>query len=71
MIEEQETTRKSILYDTKAGYFRKDLIVFKNLDLFRSSDLFMIIILSYCILLNFFSLPLSFYIGYYSFHFLF
>lgn len=53
---------KKILYDHQVGYFRRDLIVFKNLDIFRSSDLFMVIIIFYCLFLNCLNLHWSFYV---------
>jgi hypothetical protein len=63
MVEDAEIERKRRLYDTQTGYFRRDLIVFKNLDVFRSSDLFMIVILFYCVMLNFLNLHWTFYVG--------
>jgi len=54
--------RNKILYDTQTGYFRRDLIVFKNLDLFRSSDLFMLVIIAYSLIFFFLNLDPIFYI---------
>mmetsp|Transcript_27502 Transcript_27502/g.38785 ORF Transcript_27502/g.38785 Transcript_27502/m.38785 type:complete len:650 (-) Transcript_27502:29-1978(-) len=55
--------RNRILYDLQTGYFRKDLIVFKNFDPLRSSDLFVFIIIFYTLLLQFANLPQWFYFG--------
>jgi len=63
MVEDRESEKNRILYDLETGYFRRDLIVFKNLDLFRSSDLFMVIILFYSFLLNLLNMPYAFYVG--------
>jgi len=63
MVEDRESEKNKILYDLDAGYFRRDLIVFKNLDLFRSSDLFMVVILFYSFLLNLLNMPYAFYVG--------
>jgi len=52
-----------ILYNAESGYFRRDLIAFKNLDIFRASDLFMIVIIVYSTLLNLLNMPYYFYIG--------
>eukprot|EP01117_Protostelium_nocturnum_P000747 TRINITY_DN1092_c0_g1_i1.p1 TRINITY_DN1092_c0_g1~~TRINITY_DN1092_c0_g1_i1.p1 ORF type:complete len:701 (-),score=202.25 TRINITY_DN1092_c0_g1_i1:178-2280(-) len=55
--------RDRILHDAQTGYFRRDLIVFKNFDPFRSSDLFMALLITYSVFLAFLNLPSSFFIG--------
>eukprot|EP01114_Cavostelium_apophysatum_P019463 TRINITY_DN6285_c0_g1_i1.p1 TRINITY_DN6285_c0_g1~~TRINITY_DN6285_c0_g1_i1.p1 ORF type:complete len:726 (+),score=212.23 TRINITY_DN6285_c0_g1_i1:218-2395(+) len=55
--------RNKILYDAQTGYFRRDLIVFKNLNIFRSSDLFLVVMIFYVLCLNALNLHWSFYIG--------
>jgi phosphatidylethanolamine N-methyltransferase len=64
MVEDKDPETRNILYDLKTGYFRKDLIVFKNLDPFRSSDLFIMVIAFYCLMLNVLNLHWGFYLGY-------
>jgi hypothetical protein len=59
--EEQKKT-KEFLHAT--GYFRKDLIVFKNFNIFRSSDIFMVLILAYNLILYFINLNPLFYVAY-------
>eukprot|EP01120_Amphizonella_sp_Union-15-10_P014790 TRINITY_DN7316_c0_g1_i1.p1 TRINITY_DN7316_c0_g1~~TRINITY_DN7316_c0_g1_i1.p1 ORF type:complete len:731 (-),score=105.58 TRINITY_DN7316_c0_g1_i1:1-2193(-) len=62
MVQDQQPERQILLYHNQSGYFRKDLIVFKNLTLFRSSDVFMIVILAYNIMFFFFDISNAFYI---------
>lgn len=56
MVRDPDPGRTKILYDTQYGYFRRDLIVFKNMDLARSADLMGIVIGAYT--LGLFLLPL-------------
>jgi phosphatidylethanolamine N-methyltransferase len=42
MVEDPDPQHESLLYDKQTGYFRRDLIVFKNFDPFRGADLFML-----------------------------
>jgi len=46
----------------KNGYFRKDMIVFKNFNISRSSDLFLVILITYTVLQLFFNLPVWYFI---------
>lgn len=52
-----------VLFDTRNGYFRRDMIVFKNLNLARSSDLSLIVIIIYTFLQVFFYFPTWFFVG--------
>jgi phosphatidylethanolamine N-methyltransferase len=63
MVQNKDSETSKILYDLKTGYFRKDLIVFKNVDFFRSTDLFLLFILFYVLLLNLLNLHENFYIA--------
>eukprot|EP01128_Nolandella_sp_AFSM9_P007229 TRINITY_DN3904_c0_g1_i1.p1 TRINITY_DN3904_c0_g1~~TRINITY_DN3904_c0_g1_i1.p1 ORF type:complete len:600 (-),score=134.46 TRINITY_DN3904_c0_g1_i1:39-1817(-) len=58
---EDEKERTDILYDKKTGYFRRDLIVFKNFFVLRSSDIFSVVVLLYNLVLAFVDLPLIFF----------
>lgn len=51
-----------VLYNSSNGYFRRDLIVFKNFNYGRSSDLCLMIVLFYTIIQIFFGLPLWFFV---------
>ncbi|KAL6069572.1 Phosphatidylethanolamine N-methyltransferase, variant 2 [Balamuthia mandrillaris] len=62
MVTDPDPKTKTILYDTKTGYFRKDLIVFKNFDPLRSSDIFMGVIILYSFILLFFNIHYMFFI---------
>ena len=53
---------EKVLYDQNNGYFRRDLIVFKNFNLFRSSDFFLIVLLAYTAIQYFFDLHPAFYV---------
>eukprot|EP01121_Diplochlamys_sp_Union-15-3_P008041 TRINITY_DN2101_c0_g2_i3.p1 TRINITY_DN2101_c0_g2~~TRINITY_DN2101_c0_g2_i3.p1 ORF type:complete len:397 (-),score=53.40 TRINITY_DN2101_c0_g2_i3:91-1221(-) len=53
---------KDDINPAQTGYFRKDLIVFKNINLLRSSDLFMIVIIAYNAQFFFFSVTSAFYV---------
>jgi phosphatidylethanolamine N-methyltransferase len=55
MVKEQPRDQESttILYDKQTGYFRRDLIVFKNFFVFRSSDFFTLLIFFYNLVLLF------------------
>ena len=59
-VMDPETER--VLYDSSNGYFRRDLIVFKNINLGRSSDLCLMILLLYTSLQYFFGLPMWFFV---------
>ncbi len=63
MVQDKNSEASKILYDLKTGYFRKDLIVFKNVDFFRSTDLFLVFIIIYVLLLNLLNLHEYFYIA--------
>lgn len=60
MLEDPDT--QTVLYGTKAGYFRKDLIVFYNFNPLRSSDIFMLLIMLYSVMTVFMDLHPIFYI---------
>ncbi|PRP86701.1 hypothetical protein PROFUN_02850 [Planoprotostelium fungivorum] len=62
-VEDPSPEMEKILHDAQTGYFRRDLIVFKNFDPFRSSDLFMLFLIIYNVVLMFLDLPTSFFIG--------
>ena len=49
---------EKVLYDSSNGYFRRDLVVFKNINLGRSSDLCLVILITYTSLQYFFNVPL-------------
>jgi len=51
-----------VLYNTQSGYFRRDMIIFKNFNYLRASDLFTVVILFYTILQYFFDLGDIFFI---------
>jgi len=54
---------QEVLYNRDNGYFRRDLIVFKNINLFRSSDICLVILLTYTFLQYLYNLPLWFYVA--------
>jgi len=62
MVQDKSPEDQTLLYNKQTGYFRKDLIVFKNLNLLRSSDLFMVVITGYNAMLFFFNVTSSFYV---------
>lgn len=47
MVKDPDPQSQKILYDKQTGYFRRDLIVFKNLDLTRASDVLSLLLLTY------------------------
>eukprot|EP01100_Stratorugosa_tubuloviscum_P000169 TRINITY_DN1036_c1_g3_i1.p1 TRINITY_DN1036_c1_g3~~TRINITY_DN1036_c1_g3_i1.p1 ORF type:complete len:701 (-),score=249.82 TRINITY_DN1036_c1_g3_i1:108-2210(-) len=62
-VEEQDPQRQCILYDKQTGYFRRDLIVFKNFTLWRASDFFMLLIIVYSVIpLIFIDISPTFYV---------
>jgi phosphatidylethanolamine N-methyltransferase len=48
---EVDPAKQTLLYDQASGYFRRDMIAFKNMDLFRAADLFTAIIIALHVLL--------------------
>eukprot|EP01127_Copromyxa_protea_P013946 TRINITY_DN380_c0_g2_i1.p1 TRINITY_DN380_c0_g2~~TRINITY_DN380_c0_g2_i1.p1 ORF type:complete len:598 (-),score=159.49 TRINITY_DN380_c0_g2_i1:57-1850(-) len=62
MVTDIDEKQKKILYDDKTGYFRKDMIFFKNFTFYRSSDLTMVVLVMYNLALSFSSLPSGFFI---------
>jgi len=61
-VEDPDDKTRAILYNSRTGYLRKDLIVFYNFNILRSSDIFMLVILFYCIITAFMDLNPLFYI---------
>ena len=53
---------EEVLYNTTNGYFRRDLIVFKNINIARSSDLCLVVLISYTCLQCLFDLPFWFFV---------
>jgi phosphatidylethanolamine N-methyltransferase len=71
MVKEQAHDKDSttILYNKQTGYFRRDLIVFKNFFVFRSSDFFTVLIFFYNLVLFFSDFSSALYVAYeFSFH---
>jgi len=60
--QEMSPETEEVLYNSSNGYFRRDMIVFKNINPGRSSDLCLMILLGYTILQCFFGLPLYFFV---------
>jgi phosphatidylethanolamine N-methyltransferase len=58
--DDQQKTKELL---RESGYFRKDLIVFKNFNIFRSSDIFMLLILGYNVILYLVNVTPLFYVG--------
>eukprot|EP01104_Vermistella_antarctica_P009439 TRINITY_DN242_c1_g1_i1.p1 TRINITY_DN242_c1_g1~~TRINITY_DN242_c1_g1_i1.p1 ORF type:complete len:800 (-),score=263.30 TRINITY_DN242_c1_g1_i1:68-2323(-) len=61
IVEESDIEKESVL--SKSGYFRRDLIVFKNFNPFRSSDLFILVIICYVVFLFFLDLHPAVYVA--------
>ncbi len=66
MVKDPDPSSQKILYDKQTGYFRRDLIVFKNLDLSRASDVLSLCLLVYIVLTLATPLPTAFYVMFVS-----